>query len=298
MKQTFPTYHIGDLVNQHADKRDFEVLLFESMQEPEIEDVHKHTFYEIIWIDAGTSRQTIDYKSYEIQPGSLFFISPNQVHEFEEWKALRGGSILFTEDFFLLNNYNRDKLLEISFLDNFYANPHLALTDNDFADVRRTIEMLLQEHGRPDRNSTIAQSLLHVLLAQIQRVVERSEKMPLHRKDVIIYKNFKDLLEQHFEMNNTASFYASLLNITQHHLNQSVKAVTGNTAGEAIRARSILEAKRLLTFSEKTVSEIAASLHYFDSSYFSKLFKSDTGQSPLEFRISMSEKYRIKKVLL
>lgn len=268
------------------------------MQEPEIEDVHKHSFYEIIWIDGGMSRQSIDYFSYDIHPNSLFFISPNQVHEFEEWKALQGGTILFTEDFFLLNNYNRDKLLEISFLDNFYANPHLALTAEDFADIRKTIELLLKEHGRSDRNSTITQSLLHVLLAQIQRIVDRSEKKTHNRKDVIIYKNLKDLLELHFASNNTASFYARQMNITQHHLNQSIKAVTGNTASEVIRARSILEAKRLLTFSERSVSEIAASLSYFDSSYFSKIFKADTGQSPIEFRNAMSEKYRIKKVML
>lgn len=298
MKQTFPTYHIGDLVNQHADERDFEILLFNDMQEPDIEDVHKHTFYEIIWIDAGQSRQTIDYKNYEIQPHSLFFISPNQVHEFEEWKPLVGGSLLFTEDFFLLNNYNRDKLLEISFLDNFYANPHLPLSDTDFPEIRNTIECLLKEHRRADRNSTITQSLLHVLLAQIQRIVDRSDGQTINRKNLIIYKNFKDLLEEYFAENYSAGFYAQRLNITQHHLNQVIKSVTGNTASEVIRARSILEAKRLLTFSEESVSEIAANLNFFDSSYFSKIFKSDTGQSPIQFRNAMSEKYRIKKVLL
>jgi AraC-like DNA-binding protein len=66
------------------------------------------------------------------------------------------------------------------------------------------------------------------------------------------------------------------------------------TATELIRARSILESKRLLTYTDNTVNEIAAELGYFDASYFAKLFKADTGTSPLAFRDAMSDKYRLK----
>jgi AraC-like DNA-binding protein len=101
-------------------------------------------------------------------------------------------------------------------------------------------------------------------------------------------------LEEHFEENKTVNFYARKLNVTQHHLNLIVKAVTGKTAGEIIRARSILEAKRLLTFTDSTVAEIAFQLRYTDSSYFAKAFKAETHQSPIEFKNQMSEKYRTR----
>lgn len=119
MKDLFPFYTIGHFINEPTNRTEFEIMRFDEMDEPEVDDIHKHTFYEILWTEKGISKQTIDYKEYEVLPNSLFFISPNQVHQFEEWKPLKGGTILFTEDFFLLNQNHKDKLFELSFLDNF-----------------------------------------------------------------------------------------------------------------------------------------------------------------------------------
>jgi len=77
-------------------------------------------------------------------------------------------------------------------------------------------------------------------------------------------------------------------------LNMVSKTVTGRTASEIIKARSILEAKRFLTFTDKTVTQIATDLSYFDSSYFAKIFKADTGMTPNDFKKEMSLKYRIR----
>ncbi|WP_373497034.1 AraC family ligand binding domain-containing protein, partial [Aquiflexum sp.] len=142
MNQYFPHYTIGHFINEPDNSTEFEIMRFEDMIEPEVDDVHKHTFYEIIWIEEGNSRQTIDYKTYEIAPQSLFFISPNQVHEFEAWQPLKGGSILFTEDFYLLNQTNKDRLFVLSFLDNFYADPCLRLQETELAEIKHTIDWL------------------------------------------------------------------------------------------------------------------------------------------------------------
>jgi AraC family transcriptional regulator, transcriptional activator of pobA len=288
----FKFYSIGHFINQPNSRTEFEIMRFETMTEPDVDDVHKHTFYEILWIEEGLSQQTIDYQAYETRPNSLFFISPNQVHEFEEWQPLKGGSILFTEDFFLLNNSNKNRLFEISFLDNFYANPCVNLSAADFVEVKQTIDLILREHYRPDRSQQITQSLLHILLEQVQRAVNQQAETQVSKRYLVVYKQFKELLDQHFEQNKTASFFAEKLNLTQHHLNLIVKAVTNRTASEVIKARSTLEAKRLLTFTDLSISEIATRLNYFDSSYFSKVFKSETSQSPSEFKIKISEKYR------
>lgn len=294
MKDLFPFYSIGHFINQPASQTDFEITRFEEMEEPDVDDIHKHTFYEILWTKKGKSKQTIDYKQYEISPKSLFFISPNQVHQFEEWQALTGGTIMFTEDFFLLNHNNKDKLFELSFLDNFYANPCISLKKKDFDDIEQIIDLISAEQKRKDKSKTITQSLLHILLAQVQRCVDTETGNPISKKYLIIYKQFKILLETHFAESKTANFFASQLNITQHHLNLVVKNVTGKTASEVIRARSILEAKRLLTFTDNSVSEIASQLNYFDSSYFSKIFKAETNNTPLAFKTAMSDRYRIR----
>lgn len=294
MEELFKHYNIGHFINEPISSTEFEILRFDEMAEPNVESIHKHTFYEILWTESGKSVQTIDYKEYEILPHSLFFISPNQVHLFEEWEPLKGGTILFTEDFFLFNHDNKNKLFELTFLDNIYANPCVSLEEKEFADIKHTIHLMCIEQKRKDKNDSIIQSLLHILLTQVQRYIDSQTEEPISRKHLLIYKKFKNLLDKHFAENQTSSFYAQQLFITPHHLNLVCKRVTGKTVGEIIRTRSILEAKRLLTFSDFTVSEIAAALNYFDSSYFAKLFKAETGLSPITFRSQMSVKYRFR----
>ena len=294
MKELFPRYSIGHFINDPSNRTEFEIMQFDEMEEPNVDDIHKHTFYEILWTEKGISKQTIDYKEYEVQPNSLFFISPNQVHQFEEWRPLKGGTILFTEDFFLLHHNNKDKLFELSFLDNFYSNPCIQLSKSNFAEIKQTIDLISKEQKRIDRSQTITQSLLHILLAQVQRCIDIAAEKPISKKYLILFKEFKCLLDNHFAENKTASFFAQHLHITTHHLNLITKEVTGKTASEVIRARSILEAKRLLTFTDKTVTEIAFELNYTDSSYFAKTFKAETDQSPIAFKTEMSEKYRTR----
>lgn len=296
MKDLFPKYTIGHFINQPFNPTEFEITRFEQMEEPEVDDIHKHTFYEILWTEQGISKQTIDYKEYKVTPNSLFFISPNQVHQFEEWKTLKGGTILFTEDFFLVQHNNKDRLFELTFLDNFYAKPCIELKQKEFEEIRQIIELMAKEHKRSDKSQTIIQSLLHILLAQVQRCIDTKTKGAISKKYLILYKRFRNLLEKHFGENKTTVYFAGQLNITAHHLNLVTKEVTGKTASEVIRARRVLEAKRLLTFSDLSVTEIASELNYFDSSYFAKLFKAETNTTPAAFKREMSEKYRIKSL--
>jgi AraC family transcriptional regulator, transcriptional activator of pobA len=292
MNEIFPSYSIGHFINEPQNPTEFEITTFAEMEEPDVDDPHKHTFYEIIWIERGTSKQVIDYKEYEIKPNSLFFISPGQLHHFEEWKPIVGGSIMFTADFFLLNQNNKEKLFELSFLDNFYSNACVQPDSESYTEIKQLIDLLCKEHSRKDRSQDICQSLLQILLSQVQRSLNKTNAPTYSKRCIILYKNFKNLLDVHFAENITASQYADKIAVTPHHLNFVIKQVTGKTATEVIRARSILEAKRLLTFTDLTVSEIAFQLNYFDSSYFAKIFKSETGVSPIAFKSLISEKYR------
>ncbi len=292
MKELFPHYHIGHFINEPNNPTPFEITRFEEMGELDIDDPHKHTFYEILWFDEGVSSQVIDYQEYVIEPNTFFFISPNQLHHFEEYQPLKGGSVFFTEDFFLLQQQDKEKLFEITFLDNFYARPFLKPDEAVYREIRATIDFLIAEKRRSDSSQTILQSLLHILLAQIQRAFDNENKGFSNKKYIITYKKLKNLIDLHYKEGLTASDYAERLFITQHHLNLIAKQITGKTTSELIRARVILEAKRLLTFSDYSVSEIASELGFFDLSYFAKVFKVEENCSPLAFKKSMSEKYR------
>jgi len=74
-----------------------------------------------------------------------------------------------------------------------------------------------------------------------------------------------------------------MMNISDKHLNRMTKETLNKTISELIFERIILEAKRMILFSKYSVSEISIELGYIDTSYFSRLFKNKTGQTPLEF---------------
>jgi AraC-like DNA-binding protein len=86
--------------------------------------------------------------------------------------------------------------------------------------------------------------------------------------------------------------YAELLYITPNHLNALCRDLVGKTAGELIRERVLLEAKRLLTNLNITAAEIAYELNFQDNSYFSRFFRKYTGQTPEIFR----KQFDVKKV--
>lgn len=264
------------------------------MEEPDVDDVHKHTFYEILWVDKGESVQTIDFKTFELGSKSLFIISPGQVHEFEQWKPLKGGTIMFSDTFYRFNHWEQSELSELSFLDNAYADPKISPGSSDYLEIRNTIDLLQREYVREDADQRILQSLLHYLLLQIQRAIDHLRQPASSQRYLVLYKQFKQLLEQNFSKAWSASQYASCLHITQHHLNRAAKEISGLTATDVIRQRTMLEAKRLLCYSDYSVSQISEALGFLDSSYFAKIFKKEAKMSPIQFKAQMSEKYRIK----
>ena len=75
-----------------------------------------------------------------------------------------------------------------------------------------------------------------------------------------------------------------MLNVSRVYLNEAVKAVTGVSAGEFIRSHAVLSAKRMLVHTDLDINQIAEELGYDDTSYFSRMFKKETGLTPSEFR--------------
>ena len=271
---------ISDLLNQPEKNTLFWVDRFEDMPEPNnLVFPHKHNFYEILWITKGNSKQTIDYKNYEITADSLFFISPGQLHLFEEWQDIEGYCILFTEDYFLQLFQNKNILFELSYLDNLSSNPFLKLDEVAKIKLKPIIDLLFQEKS----NETIL-ALLFVLLKQIQNLFSDKIINQNSKHQIVIFKQFKSLVEQNFNKNFALTDYANQLNITAHRLNSIIKTVCNKTASDIIKERILLEAKQLLQFSAYTISEITLKLGFEDSSYFARYFKKNTSTSPLEFR--------------
>lgn len=99
-----------------------------------------------------------------------------------------------------------------------------------------------------------------------------------------ILKNFKALVNENFKKLHKVSEYAERMTITPKYLNQVVKSLLGQTAKEVIQEKIILNAKRELKYSDKSIKEIAYELGFEEPLYFSHFFKKCAGVSPSQFR--------------
>jgi len=100
----------------------------------------------------------------------------------------------------------------------------------------------------------------------------------------VLLRNFRRLIDQHYLSIKLPKEYADLLYVTPNHLNALCQDLLGKTAGELIRDRILLGAKRLLTNADMTVAEIAYNLNFQDNSYFNRFFKKYVGITPDDFR--------------
>lgn len=121
------------------------------------------------------------------------------------------------------------------------------------------------------------------LFIDIERSLE-AVKIKTSDYQSVLLNNFQELIDQNFKNKKLPKEYAELLYITPNHLNALCKDILGNSAGELIRSRVVLEAKRLLVNKEISVTEIAYLLNFQDASYFVKFFKKYTEFTPEQFR--------------
>lgn len=134
--------------------------------------------------------------------------------------------------------------------------------------------------------------MLAFLTGQLLLVIKRNYKAK--GKDHVtndLINRFKELVNQHFKTNRSVSHYAELMATTPGHLNDTVKKMTGKTAGSIIHERVLLEAKRLLYHSYLSIKEISIQLNFEDPSYFNRFFRTHAGSTSEQFRNSIREKY-------
>lgn len=289
----FKTYQIADFLNTTKKNVHFHINRLEST--PPAKNIirpHKHQFCEVFLIKKGKIKQSVDYQEFDIEENTLFFISEGQLHQWERKNTVfEGYRLMFTEEFLLLNQTNKNILFELIYLNNLYHNPCLKLSDKSSNQINTCFDLMLEEFQLEDKSDDALRSLLFVLLINIQRLFNTQKPSNSSKHQMFVFRQFITLLEKHFTENHLASFYADRLAVSTRHLNRIIQNIANKSISDVIQERIVLEAKRLLTYSNFTISQITEQLGFEDTSYFARYFRKITHLSPSDFRNKESEKY-------
>ncbi len=143
--------------------------------------------------------------------------------------------------------------------------------------------MLLEAAQKNERRLDMIRLLLMQLFILVDRSRAYAKVQNVPPQKLLVLRNYEQLIDQHFRLTRLPKEYAALLYITPNHLNALCHDLLGKTAGDLIRDRVLLEAKRMLTNLDMSVSEIAFDLNFQDNSYFNRFFKKNEGITPDDF---------------
>lgn len=100
-------------------------------------------------------------------------------------------------------------------------------------------------------------------------------------------RRYRSLFELHLRRHQPLGFYARALQVTPDHLSRSCRAVTGLSALDLLHERLLLEARRLLSYTQAPVADVARDLGFDDPAYFSRFFARRDGHAPQEYRAAL-----------
>lgn len=282
-QQPIPTYSLKQSLHGFI-----HVNAFESCkdQEPHLGQPHRDENYVLFFQQKGDSRLMIDFNEVNVNGCAVIVILPGQVHhrlsatESIAWSVAIDAS--WVDDRFrnlFLHGKTQNEAVSVSAKESVIIKNAILLLEN----------MLLNLEQAKYYEFTL-RSIADTCVTLFASVFSRSEPIQdqQEQRSGIITRAFRQLLTSNFKAMKAPSQYADVLNISVAYLNEAVKASTGYSVGQWIQQEVILEAKRILFYTEYSVKEIAAILGYEDSTYFIRTFSRVTKMSPLQFR----KKYR------
>ena len=285
MKSKFPVYDICTL----SDFKQEDILISRFAPyiaaHKNLHRAHTHSFYHLVLFTQGAGSHAIDFQSFKVKPYQVYFMVPGQVHSWSFEGHVDGyvinSSVPVFQSFLLKAEY----LEQFPFLGGIAADGVIDIVPEQQPQIKQLFEQLIRESETSQR---LGFDMVRVLLLQffisMGRLSMQKQDTAVTPYNYTLLRNFQKLIESNFINLKLPKDYARLLYITPNHLNALCNSVLGVSAGELIRSRIMLEAKRLLVSSSNSIAEIAYQLNFTDNSYFTKFFKKQSGFTPEEFK--------------
>ncbi|HEY0176263.1 MAG TPA: helix-turn-helix domain-containing protein [Pedobacter sp.] len=247
---------------------------------------HRASFYCIIWFEKGDVIHQVDFNQIIIQANTFLFVRKDAVQFFDHQHKFNSQVLLFTDTFFSKNSSDHQFLKSTPlFNDLSGTSAYAVLTASPLLQILWKLMKDEFNHRIDQYKPDMLRNHLHTFMLSAER--ERKEQghqevQPHIQLDYLIL--FKDQLEKHFHEQQKVGFYADKLAITNKVLTNATQKITGKTPKQLADERVLLEAKRLLIYSNGTGKTIGFSLGFEEPTNFIKFFRKQTGLTPTAFR--------------
>jgi AraC-like DNA-binding protein/mannose-6-phosphate isomerase-like protein (cupin superfamily) len=245
----------------------------------DVDHSHRHNFHFFLLLLKGNIHIETDFEQQEITTPAILYVHPGQVHRIVEADNVDG--------YFLGMKNEHLNPAYLTLLEQVLPVKPLSLTAGISAIIRRTMALCaaIAERKTEKLYFPVLRDYCNAFVGFIvSQYLEQTLPAGASSRFDIVTKKFKLLLEYNFTVMKRPSDYASRLNISMPYLNECIRNTTGIPVSRYIRQRIILEAKRMLYHSDKSIKEIACELGYDDCAYFSRLFTKVAGMTALAFR--------------
>jgi AraC family transcriptional activator of pobA len=267
-----------------------EVVLFDTLDVGSddgdgVREPHRHDYHELIWTREGSGQHMLDNRTVPVVAGTITVIGRGQVHVFERAEGLRGAAVRFGEELLHEGPVAR---ADPSWLLGGCGGWNVTVPRSHYDALESAIAALAAETKGPldARSADLQRHLLSVLLLWIERWYdgEHTERRDGSDSALELYRRFSRILERDFAAHHDAGHYADALAMPPATLSHALSQVVGRPTKELVTDRVMMEATRLLTFTDRTIGEIAFQTGFSDPLYFSRAFKRHTGEPPTAFR--------------
>ena len=248
-------------------------------------------FHQLFFVKAGCCVHTVDFKDYNCEKGGLLLMYPGQVQQFASLKSWEGYIVIFRPEFLLPKN-NASVNNEVNIVNKLEDLPVFLQTNGNeekailelikrmYEDVHLDTELELQQN--------LLRSELQTLFHRLFLICFNAEENYQIPVSVVQkrYKSFRDAVEKNYHRYHQICDYTNMLGYSEKSLNRSMHEMTGISAKKYLTQRIILEAKRLLAYTDLPISLIAVKLGFDEATNFSKFFRNYENCSPRAFRLT------------
>ena len=255
----------------------------------------KLELFTFIWAIDHPIDIIIDSIPFTIQPNQIIALTPIQYFKF-----IKGDSAIvyqFNREFYCIKDHDKEVSC-VGIL--FYGNaviPLIDLNEKQAHSFYLLHQVFLEELETSDN---IQAEMLRMLMARFiiksTRILKSKNGLnKTYESKIDLVREFNLLVDNHYKESHSVAFYAEKMNKSPKTLSNSFSEY-GKRPLQIIHERIVLEAKRLLFYTNKSTKEIAFELGFDDASHLSRLFKKQTGVSPKSFKDkSKSNAYQINE---